>query len=215
MLGSLIDRAARICRLECHDAFVEDMAVTSVRAGGLREDPRPLRGEPLPLDLLNTTWVEGGSERDLLETVAGTAIWLDSAVLDDRWRPDRVDETHRRCLYAARGVLRALAEHPHDWGARRDFNGLLSRGHRGLILDTHGPATQVVVDEPHWVVPWLAGETYLDLLDRVPDRIRQCQHPQCVLWYLDTSPSATRRWCSMTVCGNRAKAQRHYHRKSI
>ncbi|OPX12458.1 CGNR zinc finger domain-containing protein, partial [Gordonia sp. i37] len=44
---------------------------------------------------------------------------------------------------------------------------------------------------------------------RVPDRIRQCQHPQCVLWYLDTSRSGTRRWCSMAICGNRTKARRH------
>lgn len=179
----------------------------------LGEDPRPLRFEPLPLDLLNTTWIEHGRVCDLLDTVAGAAIWLDSAVLEALWKPDRVDEAHRRCLSAARDVIRALAERPDHPAARERFNGLLGRGHRRLSLAEDGPATEVVADGQHWVVPWLAGEAYWDLLHRVPDRIRQCQHPQCVLWYLDTSPSATRRWCSMSVCGNRVKARRHCSRR--
>jgi predicted RNA-binding Zn ribbon-like protein len=32
------------------------------------------------------------------------------------------------------------------------------------------------------------------------------------LWLYDTTRNSTRRWCSMTTCGNRAKAQRHYDR---
>ena len=28
--------------------------------------------------------------------------------------------------------------------------------------------------------------------------------------FIDDSKSANRRWCTMTACGNRAKAQRHY-----
>jgi predicted RNA-binding Zn ribbon-like protein len=52
----------------------------------------------------------------------------------------------------------------------------------------------------------------LELLNQAPDRIRRCQHPACVLWFYDTTRNSTRRWCSMTTCGNRAKAQRHYDR---
>jgi predicted RNA-binding Zn ribbon-like protein len=204
---------AGACNADRYDTYVEGMALTHAKAAGSGEDPRPLRFEPLPLDLLNTTWIEGGRVCDLLETVAGTAIWLDSAVLEAQWKPDRVDEAHRQYLCAARGVLRALAEHPDDPVARQHFNGLLRHGHRGLYLRADGPTTQVVVDDRHWLVPWLAGEAYFDLLNRVPDRIQQCQHPQCVLWYLDTSPSGTRRWCSMTICGNRVKARRYYKRK--
>lgn len=81
-------------------------------------------------------------------------------------------------------------------------------------MDTAGPASSVTIDDPAWLVPWLAAETYLDLLTTRPDRIRQCQRPQCVLWYLDTSRSGTRRWCSMAVCGNRTKAQRHHRGRS-
>jgi len=40
--------------------------------------------------------------------------------------------------------------------------------------------------------------------------IRQCE--MCSWFFLDSSASKRRRWCSMAVCGNRAKGQRHYHR---
>jgi predicted RNA-binding Zn ribbon-like protein len=36
----------------------------------------------------------------------------------------------------------------------------------------------------------------------------------CGFLFLDTSKNHSRRWCSMDVCGNRAKAKRHYKAKS-
>ena len=41
-------------------------------------------------------------------------------------------------------------------------------------------------------------------------RVRRCGNPQCLYLFLDDSKSGTRRWCSMSSCGNRAKAHRHY-----
>lgn len=41
-------------------------------------------------------------------------------------------------------------------------------------------------------------------------RVKIC--PNCHWLYLDESRNRSRRWCDMTVCGNRAKAQRHYRR---
>jgi predicted RNA-binding Zn ribbon-like protein len=41
-----------------------------------------------------------------------------------------------------------------------------------------------------------------------------CQAEGCGWFFLDGSPGQRRRWCSMNGCGNRAKAQRHYRRKS-
>ncbi len=37
--------------------------------------------------------------------------------------------------------------------------------------------------------------------------IRKCSNPECVLWYVDTTKSHTRRWCSMSMCGNAHKAR--------
>ncbi|CAN7298090.1 CGNR zinc finger domain-containing protein [Phyllobacterium sp. LjRoot231] len=42
------------------------------------------------------------------------------------------------------------------------------------------------------------------------ERIKIC--PNCHWLYFDESRNRSRRWCDMNVCGNRAKARRHYNR---
>jgi predicted RNA-binding Zn ribbon-like protein len=45
-------------------------------------------------------------------------------------------------------------------------------------------------------------------------RVRSCESDSGCGWiFLDTTKSRTRRWCDMKVCGNRAKAKRHYERR--
>lgn len=43
--------------------------------------------------------------------------------------------------------------------------------------------------------------------------VRNCEGPVCSLWFHDISKNHTRRWCTMSVCGNRAKAAAHRARK--
>jgi predicted RNA-binding Zn ribbon-like protein len=43
--------------------------------------------------------------------------------------------------------------------------------------------------------------------------VRECAAPNCSWLFLDTTRNRSRRWCDMKVCGNRAKAHRHYERK--
>ncbi|MCX8281027.1 CGNR zinc finger domain-containing protein [Phyllobacterium sp. 0TCS1.6C] len=51
------------------------------------------------------------------------------------------------------------------------------------------------------------------LLDqRRQSRIKIC--PNCHWLYLDQSRNRSRRWCDMAICGNRAKAKRHYSRRN-
>ncbi|MEO8888608.1 MAG: ABATE domain-containing protein [Jatrophihabitantaceae bacterium] len=64
----------------------------------------------------------------------------------------------------------------------------------------------------------LLATVALDTLDLLAgtdlDRVRECASPDCTRLYVDTSRSRSRRWCGMTECGNRAKAQtfRQRHR---
>ncbi len=44
--------------------------------------------------------------------------------------------------------------------------------------------------------------------------IRTCSGPTCTLMFVDRTKSHRRRWCSMAVCGNRAKAAAHRARAS-
>jgi predicted RNA-binding Zn ribbon-like protein len=43
------------------------------------------------------------------------------------------------------------------------------------------------------------------LVDGDFDLIRKCESDDCTLWFVDRTRSHRRRWCSMAVCGNRAK----------
>jgi predicted RNA-binding Zn ribbon-like protein len=58
---------------------------------------------------------------------------------------------------------------------------------------------------------WPVVRSAADLLtsERL-DRVGQC--PGCGWLFLDSSRNRSRRWCTMEVCGNRAKARRHYER---
>jgi predicted RNA-binding Zn ribbon-like protein len=44
-------------------------------------------------------------------------------------------------------------------------------------------------------------------------RIRSCASESCDWMFVDRSKRGNRRWCDMTVCGNRAKARRFYERR--
>jgi len=63
------------------------------------------------------------------------------------------------------------------------------------------------LDRILWPVVRLAADL---LTSQRLDRVKQC--PGCGWLFLDTSRNRSRRWCTMQVCGNRAKARRHYER---
>lgn len=70
-------------------------------------DPRPLTGEPLALDLLNTRWMSEGTLQDLLADVDGLAVWLDSTGLSGGYVPDSRTLRH---LQQAREALRTAVD---------------------------------------------------------------------------------------------------------
>lgn len=169
-------------------------------------DPRPLPGEPLALDLLNTQWVSAEGPADLLATPEGTRDWL--AAVGSAGAPFRGTQ---EALVQARRAIRDVVS-GRDGAAGR-LNAVLGHGRLRLSLGPDlTPEQTLEADEPPWRPAVLAAASLLDLLRQAPDRIRSCQHPGCVLWFYDTTRNGTRRWCSMAVCGNRAKARRHYDR---
>jgi predicted RNA-binding Zn ribbon-like protein len=42
--------------------------------------------------------------------------------------------------------------------------------------------------------------------------VKACEGPTCTLFFLDQTRGRARRWCSMAICGNRAKQAAHRHR---
>eukprot|EP01034_Spumella_vulgaris_P002330 gene2330-3033_t len=58
-------------------------------------------------------------------------------------------------------------------------------------------------------VLWSAGDL---LASAKLAKVRRCANPECLYLFLDESRAGKRRWCTMSSCGNRAKAKRHYHK---
>ncbi|WP_409472094.1 CGNR zinc finger domain-containing protein [Streptomyces sp. HC307] len=171
-------------------------------------DPRPLTGEPLSLDLLNTRWIADGTARDLLADTDGLAVWLATNGLDDRFAADAATLRH---LLQGRDALTAAVDGSLEKGADL-VDAVLSHGRIRAVLTAEGPGERAEFRDAAWGPAWLAARDYLELLTTAPDRIRHCAHEACVLHFFDTSRNGTRRWCSMAACGNRAKASRHYAR---
>jgi predicted RNA-binding Zn ribbon-like protein len=170
------------------------------------EHSRPVSGEPLALDLINTTWPDAEGWRDVLANRAGHEEWLRENDL-----PGPRTAAARRALLQARDTIRAALERPGP-GALAALDGILERGRLRIRATEPGAAEELEI-ERELRVPWLAVRSLLRLLDEHPARVRKCANPDCPFWFLDTTRSGTRRWCSMTVCGNRLKARRHYRRQ--
>ncbi|MBF6436003.1 CGNR zinc finger domain-containing protein [Nocardia cyriacigeorgica] len=170
-------------------------------------DPRPHLGEPLALDLLNTRWMSGDGPQDLLTDIAGLEIWLAANGLAGRCDADAA------ALEAVRAARAAIYDAVRD-GRRDALNDVLNHGRIRRSLADAGPVDTPEITDPAWLPGWLAADNLLSLLATAPGRIRQCAHPDCVLFFYDTSKNGTRRWHSMATCGNRTKAARHYAKKS-
>ena len=79
--------------------------------------------------------------------------------------------------------------------------------HRGRIVWTFGGSS------PETIVLGASAISASELLASEDlHRLRECSGRDCARLYVDRSRNATRRWCSMAGCGNRAKARRHYRR---
>ena len=91
--------------------------------------------------------------------------------------------------------------------ARAPTRTTLRRGRDGYAWDVDTRAgTALSLLAP---VLWSAGDL---LAGPRLDRVRRCANPECGWLFLDDSRAGKRRWCSMSACGNRAKARRHYHK---
>jgi predicted RNA-binding Zn ribbon-like protein len=79
----------------------------------------------------------------------------------------------------------------------------------GFVLDW---MTTVALDSVLWAIAWSTAQLLSQPQQR--DRLRVCPGERCGWLFLDTTRNRSRRWCDMQVCGNRAKAHRHYHKKT-
>jgi predicted RNA-binding Zn ribbon-like protein len=148
------------------------------------------------LDLLNTTPVIDGQMVDRLDDPAAARKWL-RAHGDPQC--ENVD-TVRTARDDLQRVVRMEAEASVLRRYLTDVRQVPDIGADGLTwsMEADWPARLVLA--------W--GELERDM----PGRLRPCANDACLLFLIDRSRAGTARWCSMSGCGNRMKARRHYSR---
>jgi predicted RNA-binding Zn ribbon-like protein len=148
--------------------------------------------------LLNTTPVIDGVATDDLADDAAARSWLRARGGDGHEDLDDV----RRVRDDLQRVVRGKRE-------RAVLNGYLDGVQQVPSIDADG-LTWSLRDSIDWparvVLAWGAVET------DAPGRLRPCANDECRLFLLDRTRAGTARWCSMSACGNRMKARRHYDR---
>jgi len=182
-----------------------------------------LGNEPA-IDFANTEIVQDGQTVDLLEKPEDLLDWMAAAeMLSSRALKDakralsqpqlqkaltRASE-YRRVLKAA---LENLHQHKHiytDRAAIAETNRLLACPRTTFALSAVEKSFQLrrnwAVTEPDDLSRPIALAFALLLTTQDAGRIRKCQNPDCVLFFLDTSKSGTRAWCSMEICGNKLR----------
>ena len=182
------------------------------------------------LDFINTELVEGGEAVDLIEDKRLLVAWLvrvgllapdERNAAERRWDGSRDGERVVEEALGLRATLRRMAERLVEGEAAPDdaveaINRVLraKRGYaqvrrtgdgyeRAFAAEDSGPLRLL-----HGVAESAAG--FLTGSDS--ERVKQCVHPGCILYFYDTTKNRGRRYCSTATCGNRARVAAHYRR---
>jgi len=187
----------------------------------------------LCLDFANTvSWRRSGSPIERLQTYADLASWGRQVGLmsqPEERRLNREAAAHQRRLLRTLATARSLREAIFAVFARISEGGVPpNRDLRALEawIRTAVEHSKMVVRSGRYRWEPVAGASRMDdMLWRVAlsadellssgavRRIGQCSGRDCRWLWIDRTRNHSRRWCDMAVCGNRAKAHRHYRRR--
>ena len=178
-----------------------------------------LFGGRLCLDFVNTANRGGdGIEREFLEDHDDLLAWGRHVGLLASGQQGETDAgALRSCLALRESLHRLLSPVSRGEPASDDIERLnkamaLGARHARLVASEGGVNYDGGVRIEAWLmgpVAWSASEL---LTSGQIDHVNTCPGNHCGWLFLDTSRGHTRRWCSMTTCGNRAKARAHYER---
>ncbi|MEV6163017.1 CGNR zinc finger domain-containing protein [Streptomyces sp. NPDC052052] len=145
--------------------------------------------------LVNTLDIETGA--DALDTADGrTAFRLTESEVPGA----------RVLREALRTACLAHAGHrPPAGAAAPPLDRLLAAAPLRVSVDGAGAASLSPVVEPADLTARVAAAIAASAADGTWARLKACEAEDCQWAYYDRSPAGRRRWCSMSVCGARAK----------
>ena len=181
------------------------------------------------LDLLNTKPVLADGPTELLSDVRALERWLVASgmvtspknrTIVRSWRHSTEAAAFLEQLIAFRERLRAAITRIESGASPTDaflaeVNSLLLQYPlRTSLRKRDGKVIRETVFEPReppdlWA-PIIDGTADL-LAETETSRIRKCE--SCVVHFFDTSKKGSRRWCSMSICGNKLKVAAYQRRK--
>jgi len=199
-----------------------------------RHGPAIFVGDAPGLDFLNSVATPADTAMDWIDDGAGLLSWLEQAELAPRDVLKRM-ETHvpadqldelanqaRRLREWFRSFVLKHKGHPlalTGLAQLEPLNALLGRdeAHYRIVLQPGRPSAPKLQVARRWSSPEALliaiGETLARLICTEDFRyVKACEGPACTLLFADHTRGHVRRWCSMAICGNRAKQAAHRQR---
>lgn len=174
-------------------------------------------GNNLALDFINSATHE--------LSAVGLAVWATAVGLIERKGTSLTDGWRKADLVELRSFRDRLREVVVELVGSKNLknvdikwiNEILHEkgGYSELVRTPDGFAKQSKIDlkEVSEVrVPIVEAFVDLVALGNI-DYVRKCERPDCILYFYDTTKNHRRRWCSMSICGNRAKVAKFYERR--
>ena len=197
--------------------------------------PAMFIADALGLDFLNSIATPVDTPVDWLDSGDGLLNWLAQAklvppdalnALKARAMPgelDKVADQARALREWFRGFVRKHAGRPLGPKALQELsplNGLLERDEsfRQISRHRHGDGDRLELQMTRrWRSPESLllpiGEAMAKLVcDEDFTDVKACEGQACTLLFADHTRRRARRWCSMAICGNRAKQAAHRNR---
>lgn len=198
--------------------------------------PALFLADSLGLDFLNSVATPADTPVDWLADGEGLLRWLAQAQLvpaevlrsaRERAIPGEIDRLagQARALREwFRGFVRqhkGRALQPADLAALEPLNSLLKRDERysEIVAGSHGESMVfTLAQQRRWnssdalLLPIAEAMARL-VCDEDFAHVKACEGPTCTLLFADHTRGHARRWCSMALCGNRAKQAAHRARQ--
>ncbi|HTJ92882.1 MAG TPA: ABATE domain-containing protein [Pararobbsia sp.] len=200
-----------------------------------RQLPALLLADSRGLDFLNSIATPVDHEVDWIRDGEGLLDWLEQtalvpgAVLEamrsqyGRDELDAIAAKARELREWFRAFVRSRKGKPltaDDLAELEPLNRLLARDERYEALvsaEGEGDVPFELRSERRWVSPDALLMPIADALARLVSEedfthVKACEGPRCTLMFADHTRGHARRWCSMAICGNRAKVAAHRKR---
>jgi predicted RNA-binding Zn ribbon-like protein len=174
-----------------------------------------LVGDHLALDLLNTQAILNGQVWEFWHEDADVLRWFEQVGVSPRTgTPALVTPGLRARAIALRETARALILQRKRDGTTGDpalLNSFLRAWQRFPQLAVDASGTPRLLERTSdntdaQLLGEVAAAVARLLVEGDFELVKECEHPECVMWFYDRTKAHKRRWCSMALCGNRHKA---------